>query len=131
MSFWGWIAVIWGASLVTVVVLYWQTLRREKAHHADRAVVLHARLREVLAKIPPSDGAWESITTLLVTGPLPRPVALIRALRAEEEQLLGDYRAAMPLLDSVSRRLVRQLLEPEQALALETLTRLAVESTAT
>lgn len=31
MSFWGWIAVIWGASLVTVVVLYWQTLRREKA----------------------------------------------------------------------------------------------------
>ncbi len=106
-----------------------ETLRREKAHHADRAVTLHTRLREVLAKVPPSEGAWESITVLLSTGPMPRPSALITALRAEEAQLLADYQAAMPLLDSVSRRLARQQLVPEQSQAVSAIEKLAATST--
>jgi hypothetical protein len=30
MHLWSWIALIWGASIVIVLVLYWQTMRHEK-----------------------------------------------------------------------------------------------------
>jgi hypothetical protein len=86
-------------------------LRREKTHHADRAVAVHARLREVRARIPTSEGAWASLGDLGAV----RVGAVLSRVHAEEVRLLEDYRASIPFLDSVSRRMVRLLLLPAQS----------------
>lgn len=104
---------------------YGVALWREKARHADRALLLLGRIRELHVSAPSSDGPWESIAALDETA----PIALFQALAKEEAQLARDYEAILPFIDSASRRMVAERLVAAQASAYRIVAAIADEAT--
>ncbi|CAN5487665.1 hypothetical protein BH09MYX1_BH09MYX1_25320 [soil metagenome] len=89
-------------------------VRHQKAVHADRAMSLFSRMREVGIQDSTEGTPWRALSLAIDQHALPASLWVLAVLVSEEERILVDYRGALKVSDTVLRRLIAQRLLPGQ-----------------
>lgn len=92
-----------------------EQLLRLRSAHAGRLTVLTQRLLALGTPVPASSGAWGTWVRFCAEATAAiAPEMAFSVILEEEESLARDYQRSIPILDSVSSRIVDERLLPAQ-----------------